>query len=189
MVELRPMKRLPQRLATQITLASTLLCILTAISWTLSYFRAAELEHDSPAGSAWVLGCERGEMFISHASQTPTFALANPGWSLNFYAPHSTLQSFWKKIGPLARFDFSFLGFVFVRTVPVPGYPVADIRTFYWPCWFLFTLSAIPPVLWYRNRTRFGPGHCPRCGYDLRATPDRCPECGAPVIPTSPQGV
>ena len=29
-----------------------------------------------------------------------------------------------------------------------------------------------------RRRTR-RPGHCPACGYDLRATPGRCPECGA----------
>jgi len=50
-------------------------------------------------------------------------------------------------------------------------------------CWLLFALLAVLPSLHVsstiRSLGRRRAGHCRRCGYDLRATPDRCPECGA----------
>ena len=53
------------------------------------------------------------------------------------------------------------------------------------PVWFLLLLTAVAPAIRtraaYRNRRRrrrLRQGCCPRCGYDLRASPDRCPECG-----------
>jgi hypothetical protein len=51
------------------------------------------------------------------------------------------------------------------------------------PYWQPVAVLAIPPLgaallAWRRSRRRRA-GLCPKCGYDLRATPERCPECGA----------
>jgi len=48
------------------------------------------------------------------------------------------------------------------------------------PGWLLPLITIVPPLLFIRRWRKFRrkPGHCPACGYDLRATPDRCPECG-----------
>jgi hypothetical protein len=76
-----------------------------------------------------------------------------------------------------------------VKTGPVPpgqvyrgSYAVLSIG--YW-----LPLAAIALALFWADarhwpaRRRARAGLCPRCGYDLRATPRRCPECGFDVGP------
>ena len=56
------------------------------------------------------------------------------------------------------------------------------------PYWFVTALTAFIPMLWlatyvigYGERfalRRHAQHQCPRCSYDLRATPGRCPKCG-----------
>ena len=53
------------------------------------------------------------------------------------------------------------------------------------PYWLLLLPAAILPLVRagptlrpLLRRRRGRPGHCPTCGYDLRATPAGCPECG-----------
>lgn len=53
--------------------------------------------------------------------------------------------------------------------------------------WLPMALLLVLPAVWMnrfrKTRRARRLGLCPRCGYDLRATPERCPECGtsAPV--------
>jgi hypothetical protein len=55
---------------------------------------------------------------------------------------------------------------------------IGEWRAVFIPYWLIAALAAPLPLLAIHRRRRPCPGHCPQCGYDLRATPDRCPECG-----------
>lgn len=61
----------------------------------------------------------------------------------------------------------------------------AGLRFISVPHLFLLPFLAIAPYLWWRRRRQFEPGHCPTCGYDVRANPERCSECGYVIAATS----
>ena len=79
---------------------------------------------------------------------------------------------------------WSFMGFEYGSSGAARGGPL--LRTVAVPFWFLallFAAGTAPGLKSALRRRRRQAGHCPACGYDLRATPGRCPECGT-IAPT-----
>ena len=68
-----------------------------------------------------------------------------------------------------------------IQRAGVPRADVADgIRFPHWAAIVVFAaMPAVRVVREIRRQRLVGGGRCPKCGYDLRATPGRCPECGA----------
>jgi hypothetical protein len=97
------------------------------------------------------------------------------------------------KIGDVPRYSRYGFGWYFEPSGEYSGYQnpkhilygkrwTARVRRLTIPHWSLAVVFAILPAFQFRailrSQHRHRQGLCPRCGYDLRATPERCPECG-----------
>jgi hypothetical protein len=180
------MKTLPRILLHSLAALCLLLFLASAALWLRSYFVRDIISFGRPGGNCHIAqsilgrihllsnlggGCSggydyaadtlaKGAIWNGGMSSYPV----TPNWHVGFIIQHYT------------RYHMILSG---------PGGFSTSHRLIVIPYWFPTTLFAIGPVLWtwrtYRRLHRKIAGQCPKCGYDLRATPDRCPECG--VIP------
>jgi hypothetical protein len=125
-----------------------------------------------PAAPPWVLRHESAvRSMVQLNSRQPGYV--KPGWTVT---RHRYPFRWWP-----GRFGM-------YRTIPLTDINNATNEThkavaveLAVPIWIPFALVAtVTALLLWRDRRRPPPGHCQRCGYDLRGNVSgRCPECGA----------
>ena len=172
------MKRFRRIVLKGLTVLSLGLALLVAASWVRSYWRYDEIDFVSgvPRTGHW-LAAPKGRVVwsIFHGDLTNLFSKTQHGFSHK----SSVAQN-------AGRLPHTFLGFGWMhKTDPSISNPAsAEVSI---PHAYLVLLFAALPAIrfygWFRRPRVVLPGHCRKCGYDLRATPDRCPECGTAASP------
>ena len=164
----RPMAR---RLFTLASAVSLLLCVTVCVLWVRSHvaavrsWPAVHLSVGTEGRTQWVLNVHLGRLsFGRHRWDDPALGgRPGPNWQRGRWGFYAS-RSYW---------------------VDPRGPRYGSMRHLTTPCWAAaLSLAALPALRAYgvvrnwRARRLRRRGHCPRCGYDLRASPDRCPECG-----------
>ena len=174
------MRRLARRLFTLCSAVSLLLCVAACVLWVRSY-RATDSvmlvglgwRHSICSVSGRLLACS--DRAVTHDRYDPVLfeaaAFDEPMSVGNYIDDPVAAKSPLARAGVLPLWD--------------PTGVVVEDRRYYVFFSHGFavaaTLAAPAAAAWrrIRRRRRRDAGHCPTCGYDLRASPARCPECGA----------
>jgi hypothetical protein len=168
-----------RRLLNLLTLLSLLLCLAVCVLWVRGVFvsdvvtfrHTAELR---PRVEVWLSSFTGGIGLVVRKDHQRADGRR---WVWESEAPGGYSKMGWPTESSLNRLGFG------VSTWHTSLHSMYSAVA---PAWFLAIVSATLPSVWAmreynrrREARRAGMGQCPRCGYDLRATPDRCPECGA----------
>jgi hypothetical protein len=168
------------RYVSKISLGTLLLLSISVLTlWVRSFFMV----------DCWYFGWHEKDVMLVSALGTLSFQVERGeefgpfGHDILALNPRS-MKTLYHASRPLYGFGFR----IIVTQNPsrfLVGVPIPE-HFFHWelivPDWFLFVALFLWPGLRLRRyvlvQRRLATGHCPHCGYDLRATPNRCPECG-----------
>jgi hypothetical protein len=174
------MRRLARQAFTLIAAAALVICLTACAMWLRSLWRGDVLR---VTGRHEIVIMSEAGLILTNVSRGDPGV--KQGWAHEAWQRPASWSP-WQRLG--SRW-WDRLGFGhYVGSAPSGQ----RIDQFVVPHYFVALASALPPgmFLWrvVRRWRRSRVGRCPRCGYDLRATPDRCPECGTPA-PTPAQPV
>src|SRR5437667_6303919 len=179
------MKRLFGRIL--LALSITLLAASLA-AWQRSYFVSDQLIYTTHKPVILGVTYGQGTIDLVRATMDPSIFVETPdslatekpkaGWELKHEKPDQ--RDDWQAVPP--EHQIHFLGASY-RSGQLLFFYAQDITL---PFWMLVLLLGIYPAIRLFHHHRRRPGHCPACGYDIRATPDRCPECGLQLTASAP---
>jgi hypothetical protein len=174
------------------TISSLILCVPTVAMWVRSYSHFDGAHYYFPpdpdkAQTNLYVQSRWGETAIYRTRSKPSPNSDLVGLRTGS-VPAQVIMKHPNAVGAMSNGPLGF-GFGHVADAQLssslrPGVPYRSTWTvIFIPYWAMIVLLAVLPCWWcllrWRERRRQRVGHCPLCGYDLRATPDRCPECGA----------
>jgi hypothetical protein len=174
-----------RRLLNLVTVLSLLLCVGLAALWVRSYYvsdwvsRTLLFVVNGPNATEWSGFAANGHVRLSRKSYkwrgevSPLLETNSHVWTWERHPP-----------APAGRFDSAFrtlMGFDFDWSTDYDsglGFTISYSSVAFPLCLPAVLFALLPTVRLYRRIRRHPQGHCPTCGYDLRATPGKCPECG-----------
>ena len=198
------MSSLKHLLFTVLSTMSLLLCAVSSAVWVQSYRQRYSLTYGRAVQrptewvpSSWTMSLEPACVYIGHSTQAPrstSDVLPGPHGETRIILRDPPPTGWWCSAEAAGgRWDWAFnrqdlrcqlLRFAWVSAnFPNDG---GSFRLAVIPLYAVVLTAAVLPVLWLRGRRRrhqaaryAAADLCPRCAYDLRASPGRCPECGA----------
>jgi len=160
-----------------ISIFPAILCAIAITAWIRSYFSADAIEWDGAKGRVGIMAT-RGSLGVfwdDAAANRPE----DIGWDTVHWFKTMNMKDYILDISGTAGTPGTHWAWGGIGYCHDPE--GSNYRLVGFPIWPFALILGLCPIIAFRRHKTPTTMICPKCSYDLRATPDRCPECGTEV--------